>query len=129
MGLDASYEISAIIFYAVGMVFGQSYNLNYVKPLDWVHTHWSKRVLRAILGSFVAVGIYLLFIFIMKNNRDQSTVYFFRYAFPALLISFFIYGVFPVVCLKLGLVETKTPKVEIYRSRSTISRSKSTNDL
>jgi len=61
LGLDASYQMSAIIFYAIGMVFGQSYNLNYVKPLNWVHTHWTKRVVRAVIGTAIAAGLYSLF--------------------------------------------------------------------
>jgi hypothetical protein len=129
LGLDASYQMSAMIFYVIGMVFGQSYNLNYVKPLNWVHTHWTKRAVRAIIGAFVAVGLYAFFYFLMRNNRDQSTVYFFRYALPAFVISFIMYGFFPVVCKKIGLVATHTPAIQISRSRSTTSRSKSTNDI
>lgn len=59
-----------MIFYVVGMVFGQSYNLNYVKPLYWVHTHWAKRTARALIGAALAVGIYAIFLFVMRNNRD-----------------------------------------------------------
>lgn len=118
-----------MIFYVVGMVFGQSYNLNYVKPLYWVHTHWIKRATRALIGAVLAVGLYAFIFFLMRNNRDQSTVYFFKYALPAFLISFIMYGVFPVVCKRMGLVATHIPTFQKPRSRSTISRSKSTNDI
>ena len=38
IGLDYSYFLSAQVFFAIGMVFGQSYAANYVEPLLWVKT-------------------------------------------------------------------------------------------
>ena len=43
------------------MVFGQSYSLNYVKPLLWVHTSWPKKLLRMILGVAINGGVYAAF--------------------------------------------------------------------
>ena len=111
--------MSAMIFYVIGMVFGQSYNLNYVKPLNWVQTHWTKRAARAVLGAFVATGLYALFFLFMRDNSDTATVYFFRNALPAFTISFIMYGVFPVLCKRLGLVASNNPSFTTPRSKST----------
>src|SRR5207244_1936699 len=39
--------------------------------------------------------------------NDNPTKFFFHFVLPAFLISFFIYGIFPVICLKCHLVEVK----------------------
>ena len=36
--------------------------------------------------------------------NDNPTRFFFLYALPALSISFFVFGVFPIICDRLGLV-------------------------
>ena len=43
------------------MVFGQSYSLNYVKPLLWVHTPWTKKLLRTLVGLAICISVYWLF--------------------------------------------------------------------
>lgn len=40
--------------------------------------------------------------------NDNPTRFFFRYALPALSLSFFTYGVLPIVCLRLKLVQEGT---------------------
>lgn len=78
------------------MGFGTSYSLVYVDCLDWVHTTLFLRIARAVIGGVIGGGIYYCFILIPA--RDNPTRYFFHYVLPALTLSFFIYGIFPVLC-------------------------------
>lgn len=87
------------------MGFGISYSLVYVDCLDWVHTVFYLRVIRTILGVGISGGVYYCLILIPTN--DNPTKYFFHYILPALLISFFIYGIYPVLCLLCKLVQVK----------------------
>jgi hypothetical protein len=84
------------------MGFGTSFSLVHVDCLDWVHTGVVRRFIRGILGTAIATGIYFLFVLIPSN--DNPTKFFFHFALPAMLISFFIYGLFPIICLKINLV-------------------------
>jgi len=111
------------------MVFGQSYNINYVKPLNWVHTSRLKRITRTILGVIIAAGLYAIPFTLLRNDRDQSTIFYLKFAFPAFMISFMMYGIYPILCKKIGLVDTISPIFDKPRSRSTVSRSKSTSDV
>ena len=86
------------------MGFGTSYSLVHVDCMKWVHTSLPLRLLRGILGCCIAEGFYILFQLVPSS--DNPTRFFFHYALPALFISFFIYGVFPIICLKLKLVES-----------------------
>lgn len=78
------------------MGFGTSYSLVYVDCLDWVHTILYLRIIRAVLGMTLALVIYFLLLLIPAS--DNPTRYFFHYVMPYMLISFFIYGIFPVIC-------------------------------
>ena len=104
IGLDQTYNLSSSLFFVVGMVFGQSYAMNHVKPLLWVHTIWLKKVFRAVLGALLAIGIYFGFYKLGKNNQDLSEKYLFLFALPGFVISFFTYGLFPILCQRMGLV-------------------------
>jgi hypothetical protein len=85
------------------MVFGQTYSLNYVKPLLWVHTGPCKKFVRTVLGLALSGGIYFLCTYWVHSN-DHATKYFFKYLLPALLMSFFNYGLFPIFCNRVGLI-------------------------
>jgi hypothetical protein len=91
------------------MVFGQSYSVQYVKPLLWVYTPWPKKLLRTILGMALTVGIYAAFWATIYHSPIQSTRYFFGFAAPALFISFFMFGLFPIACKYIGLVRKFAP--------------------
>jgi hypothetical protein len=45
----------------------------------------------------------------MVNSIDPQTIFILHYALPALMISLFIYGMFPRVCLAIGLVDSTEP--------------------
>lgn len=84
------------------MGFGTSYSLVHVDCMNWVHTDLIRRIVRGILGTAIAGGVFYTFQMIPCN--DNPTRFFFLFAFPALTISFFVFGVFPIICNKIGLV-------------------------
>lgn len=92
------------------MGFGTSYSLVHVDCLDWVHTMIHFRILRSVVGGAIVGTVYWLFTLIPAH--DNPTRYFFHFAVPALLLSFFIYGLYPVFCLKIGLVKPRPPKTQ-----------------
>ena len=104
LGLNQTFDYTAILFYLIGMVFGQSYSLNYVKPLLWVHTPWHKKILRTILGIGICAGVYWVFWYFAITTTNEPTKFTFVFAVPFLLLSFFTYGFFPIICQKIGLV-------------------------
>jgi hypothetical protein len=85
------------------MGFGTSYSLVHVDCLDWVHTGAFRKLMRALLGCGISYIVFILLQMIPCN--DNPTRFFFLYALPALFLSFFIYGVFPILCLKIGLIK------------------------
>lgn len=87
-----------------GMGFGTSFSLVYVDCLDWVHTSKILKLIRAIIGCGIIILVYWLCQLVPAH--DNPTRYFFHFVLPALTLSFFIYGVFPLLCLKMKLVET-----------------------
>jgi len=59
LGTNQTFDQTAILFFIVGMVFGQSYSLNYIKPLLWVHSEWWRRLIRCIIGTGLSIGFSL----------------------------------------------------------------------
>jgi hypothetical protein len=116
LGLNQSYNDTACLFFIVGMVFGQSFSVQYVKPLLWVHTCWWKKLIRTLLGGLIATSFYLAFWFCVRSSTIQSTRYFFAFAAPALFISFFMFGVFPIICKYMSLVSDKAPGFAMQQS-------------
>lgn len=105
-----SFFTTGILFFMIGMGFGTSFSLVYVDCLDWVHTSFKKKLLRGILAGVVAAGIKIGFQNIPCN--DNPTRYFFWEILPNALISFLCYGVLPIVCKRIGLVEEKIREEE-----------------
>ena len=104
LGLDQTFFFTAVLFFIIGMGFGTSYSLVYVDCLDWVHTRLWKRLLRGVIGCGIVTGIFITLQLIPCN--DNPTRFFFRYTVPALSLSFFTYGIFPIICKYLGLVDS-----------------------
>lgn len=97
------------------MGFGTSYSLVYVDCLDWVHTKGIFKLIRAVVGGVIAGLVYWGFSSIPAH--DNPTRYFFHFVVPALLLSFFTYGLYPVLCNKIGLVK----KAESEEDRNSIA--------
>jgi len=87
------------------MGFGTSYSLVYVDCLDWVHTDLLRRAIRTVVGSGIAVGFYFALQQVPAN--DNPTKYFFHFVLPALILPFFVFGLFPRLCQLVGLVKPK----------------------
>lgn len=108
LGLDQTFFYTSVLFFIIGMGFGTSYSLVYVDCLDWVHTRLWKRLVRGVLGCGLVTGLFIAYNYIPCN--DNPTRFFFRYTVPALSISFFTYGIFPILCNKIGLIDrSETP--------------------
>ena len=50
------------------------------------------------------MGIAYFFFFVTKNSNDQATKFFFIFFLPNALVSFFVFGFFPIICNRIGLV-------------------------
>ena len=86
---------SATLFYIIGLSFGTSYSLLEVDCFDFVHTHWAKKLLRAILGCALAEGIYAIFSqLITTQSSTFLTRFCFESVFPNFLVPFITYGPF-----------------------------------
>lgn len=88
----------------MGMIFGWPYALHHFSALQWINTTLWKRFARMLLGVGLAMGIQYLFYWLTKETNDLATVYFFGFALPFFLSSFFIFGLFPVLCKHMHLV-------------------------
>lgn len=98
LGMNATFNDSAILFVMIGANFGQSFTLNFVKPLHWSHSQLWKRLLRSIVGTALAVGVFKASDLLVSQTTDFATKYFFSYLVPNLLTSFFFFGIYPIVC-------------------------------
>ena len=95
------------MFYLVGMGFGCSYSLVQVDCIDWVKTSLPKRLVRGIIGCCLGLGVYLLCL--MFSLKDAHvTEYVVTSVVPLLVIPFFTYGPFLILCQKIGLVDQQT---------------------
>lgn len=91
------------------MIFGWPFAMHHFKalPLQWINTSWWKRIIRMVLGLAVAFGITFLFHWTVHASNDLATKYFFGYAIPAFLSSYWIFGIFPIVCKWLHLIQNE----------------------
>lgn len=92
----------SVLFYVCGMVFGCSFSLSYIDVFDWVHTRRSKKLIRSLLGVILAIGLTLLFF--IATPGDPTTRFVYNHATPGFLVPFLMYGVWPIICSKIGLV-------------------------
>ena len=61
MGIDYTFLNSSVIFAVIGMGFGASYAAIHVDNILWTYSPWWKKLIRAILGAAISVGIYIAF--------------------------------------------------------------------
>lgn len=69
-----------------------------------MHSEVWRKLLRLVLGLSISIGIAYFFFFITQHSNDQATKFFFIFFLPNALISFFIFGFFPIICNRIGLV-------------------------
>lgn len=93
-----------VLFFIVGMGFGTSYSIAHVDCLDWVHTRVWKRLLRGVIGCGITIAVFILLR--MIHSLDTGTIFMMHHMVPALFFSLFNYGWYPLICSKIGLVDT-----------------------
>jgi hypothetical protein len=94
-----------VLFFIVGMGFGTSYSITQVDCLDWVHTGVWKKLIRGVIGCVIIYGV--TYGCRSVETNDEATIFVLYNAFPALACSLFIFGLFPLICRKLNLVDIK----------------------
>ena len=57
------------------------------------------------MGVAIAVGIQMFFAWMTNQTNDLATKYFFGHLVPLFLNSFIIFGLFPLFCKHVGLVQ------------------------
>ena len=105
LGLNQTFDKSAILFVVIGMVFGWPYALHHFSALQWINTSMWKRIARMMIGVPITVGVQFFFLWAIKRTNDIPTKFFFGYAVPYFINSFFIFGIFPIVCKYMKLVQ------------------------
>ena len=104
LGMNQTFYKSAVIFVLIGMVFGWPLALHYFSALQWINTSLWKRLLRTVLGLALVFGTTYFIRWTVEGTNDISTLYFFGYSVPYFATSFFVFGLYPIVCSKwLGL--------------------------
>ena len=102
MGLDFTFNDTAVLFSIIGAGFGASTSTMTIENLFWSETSIFKKVLRGLLGSAFIVSIFLIWQLIPEE--DHPTLYFFRNLLPHLLSAYFGYGIVPIISKYIGLV-------------------------
>jgi hypothetical protein len=72
IGLDKTFESSSVLFSLVGMGFGCSYSLVEVDCIDWVKTSMPKRLIRAVIGTGLALGVFALAELLSVDNQHLT---------------------------------------------------------
>ena len=65
----------------------------------------------------ISFGIAYFFYYFVKDTNDQATKYFFIFLLPNFLVSFFVFGWFPIICNWMGLVITRENFGQIMQRR------------
>lgn len=107
LGNIETFDLSSMLFYIIGMVFGTTFSMaERVDALDWIRSSWKQRFARLILALLFSFSTYMLFNdkFFTVNSQVKSQYVFYQ-LLPKLIISFVIYGPFVVLCQNLGLVK------------------------
>lgn len=127
IGLDQTFNYVSVLFFIVGMGFGTSYSITQVDCLDWVHTGTLKKVIRGVIGCSIIYGI--TFGCRSIETNDEATIFVLHNAFPALICSLFIFGIFPAICLKVNLVDIRDHEESQneFMTKSTIQILQTTN--
>ena len=107
IGLSQTFCKSSVLCTLMGMLFGWPFAMHHFQALQlqWINTKLWKRLVRLVFGIAVAVGIDGFFLWVISNSNDLSTKYLFGYAVPNFLSSYWIFGIFPIVCKWTHLVQ------------------------
>mmetsp|Transcript_26007 Transcript_26007/g.32435 ORF Transcript_26007/g.32435 Transcript_26007/m.32435 type:complete len:194 (-) Transcript_26007:88-669(-) len=87
------------------MIFGWPYAMHHFSALQWLNTKLWKRLGRMVIGVAIAVGVDYFFEWCVHEVNDLATKYFFGHALPGFLTAYWVFGLFPIVCKWMGLVQ------------------------
>ena len=107
LGLKATYDKQAALYVLIGATFGQSYSLNYVQPLLWIHTPMWKKVIRMLIPIIPITAYYYLSINYINLSQESPWHYILNWSLINLIESYFIFGLYPILCKKLHLTVTE----------------------
>jgi len=116
MGLSQTFFKSSVLFILMGMIFGWPYAMHHFKALalQWINTSLWRRFIRLIVGLSIAFGINYFFNWLTSKISDVPTKFFFGYAFPGFIVSYWIFGIFPIICKWLHLVQKEEELDELF---------------
>lgn len=106
MGIDFTFEDTAVIFSVIGAGFGASTATITIENILWSETSFIKRVLRGLIGAAVIVSIFLIVKLI--PHEDHPTKFFFNNLLPHLAAAYCAYGLVPIISKYIGLVNRGT---------------------
>ena len=106
LGNGDTFNLSAIIFYLIGICFGTSYSMTEIDLIAWINTKRRFKLIRTLIGAVTSIGVTQLFKLIDKQS-ENVTDYFFFNALPQLVTGLLVYGPLPKLCVKLGLIQKK----------------------
>lgn len=114
LGMQWTFEKSFVLFVVIGAIFGQPFTLLYLSPMRWVHTTLWKRLVRMVIGIAISASFWTFMHYITRNTNDMVAHYFFGEALPSFICSFFIFGLFPVICQCIGLVQSEKEFMNMF---------------
>ena len=65
-------------------------------------------MIRTVLGSIIALGIMSFFIFLFAISESTFPRFCWGLLVPAGMVSLFVFGLWPLICTKIGLVNTRS---------------------
>jgi hypothetical protein len=74
-----------------------------------------RKILRLIFGGAISGGIAFGCFSMARNSSDQATKFFFIFLLPNFTISFFCFGLFPILCKWIGLVIPRAKFHEVMK--------------
>ena len=95
-----SFNQSSWIFYNLGAVFGAMDSSKKLRIGWWKNEYW-KRIMRGVITSGIAYGIYYGFSSI--KTYDNTTEYVFNYAVSVFICAYLSFGIMPLVFEKVKL--------------------------
>ena len=105
--MKATYDKQAALYVLLGAVFGQTYSLNYVQPLLWIHTPMCKKIVRMLIVIVPFLTFYYVSQKYITLERSSVLYYLLNWSIINLLESYFVFGLYPIICKKLHLIVTE----------------------
>jgi len=105
--MKATYDKESALYVLIGATFGQTYALNYIQPLLWIHTPAYKKVARMLIVIIPILLFYYVYQKYLTSDRASILYYLLNFSVVNLVESFFIFGLYPILCKKLHLIVTE----------------------